>query len=83
MGVYNNGAVAGAHNAELNAWSTLSLNCDYNFGGIPGNIIIGGNVGIGTQNPQGKLDVHGSIYYYNSLVHSDLFWKKDCFFKET
>ncbi len=50
MGVYNNVAMIGAHNASLTAWSPLYLNTD-NTLGTYGNVIIGGNVGIGTTNP--------------------------------
>jgi len=34
-------------------------------------ILSGGNVGIGTTNPQGKLDVNGSIYQRGGLLHAD------------
>lgn len=33
--------------------------------------LIGGNVGIGTQNPAGKLDVNGSIYQRGNQLHAD------------
>ena len=47
IGVYDTIATIGAHNAALTTWKNLSIN--------PGQ----GNVGIGTTNPQYKLDVNG------------------------
>jgi hypothetical protein len=46
------------------AWS-LSLNPD------------GGNVGIGTINPQCKLDVAGSVCSYGNQLNSDARWKEN------
>jgi hypothetical protein len=50
MGEVNGKASLGGHNAALTAWSDLCLNWG------------GGNVGIGTQNPNQKLTVNGTIY---------------------
>ncbi|OFX17814.1 MAG: hypothetical protein A2Z18_07200 [Armatimonadetes bacterium RBG_16_58_9] len=36
-----------------------------------------GNVGIGTTNPQGRLDVNGSIYQRGSLLHADYVLEPD------
>ena len=56
MGVYNNVAVVGAHNAGLTAWNPLYLNTDNALSGY-GNVIIGGNVGIGTTAPIAQLHI--------------------------
>jgi len=37
----------------------------------------GGKLGIGTSSPSYTLDVHGSIAYYGTFLHSDLRWKKN------
>jgi hypothetical protein len=36
-----------------------------------------GNVGIGTTDPQGKLDVHGAIYQHNTAIHPDYVFESD------
>lgn len=43
----------GAHNGTLNEWTDLIVNCDANG--------YGGDVGIGTTNPQARLDVNDSL----------------------
>ncbi len=48
MGNHGGTASIGAHNSNLNGWANLSIN----FGG--------GNVGIGTKNPNSKLDISSS-----------------------
>ncbi len=60
MRVYNNVAVIGAHNASLTAWSPLYLNTD-NTLGTYGNVIIGGNVGIGTTTPNARLSIGNNV----------------------
>ena len=50
MGERNGKAWLGGHNAALSAWSDLILQAD------------GGNIGIGTQNPDEKLTVNGVIH---------------------
>jgi len=37
----------------------------------------GGNVGIGTTEPQGKLDVNGAIYQRGSALHADYVFEPD------
>jgi hypothetical protein len=37
----------------------------------------GGNVGIGTTNPQGKLDVNGTIYQRGGQLHADYVFESD------
>jgi len=49
LGTYKDKATIGAHNSTLSAWSDLILQTD------------GGNVGIGTTNPNAKLDVNGNL----------------------
>jgi hypothetical protein len=39
--------------------------------------IMGGNVGIGTKSPNGKLDVNGSIYQRGSELHADYVFEQD------
>ena len=51
LGNYDGIASIGAHNSELNSWSNLSIN----FGG--------GNVGIGTRNPNSKLHIYDNSSY--------------------
>ena len=36
-----------------------------------------GNTGIGTSNPQGKLDVNGTIYQRGSVLHADYVFRPD------
>jgi hypothetical protein len=36
-----------------------------------------GNVGIGTTNPQGTLDVNGQIYQRGGVLHSDFVFEPD------
>lgn len=38
---------------------------------------IGGNVGIGTNNPQGTLDVNGSIFQRGGQLHADYVFESD------
>lgn len=60
-------------NNGFSLWGGENSRKDYAFFVRPDNQ----RMGIGTLSPQGKLDVHGSIYYYSSRVHSDARWKKD------
>ena len=55
LGTLNNVAQIGGHTAALGAWADLCIN-----GG-------GGNVGIGTTNPQATLDVNGYINVNNNV----------------
>ncbi|WP_394773470.1 hypothetical protein [Flavobacterium sp.] len=50
IGEYNGKAWLGAHNSQLNAWSDLIIQAE------------GGNVGIGTTNPDSKLTIAGNIH---------------------
>jgi len=56
LGEFNGMAVVGGHSAALNAWSNLSLN----FGG--------GNVGVGTLDPDAKLDLVNNPGSANNLA---------------
>lgn len=49
IGVFDTIATIGAHNAALNQWRSIAI-----------NPAASGNVGIGTTNPQYKLDVNGN-----------------------
>ena len=40
-------------------------------------VLRGGRVGVGTNEPQGKLDVNGSIYLRGSLLHPDYVFESD------
>jgi hypothetical protein len=57
-GEYQNNAILGAHNAGLTTWSPLYLNWEP-VGGGGGNVLMKGNVGIGTTAPEAKLEVKG------------------------
>jgi len=61
-------------------WSSSAMGSAITFGATPDNSISkveimrvtgNGNVGIGTTNPQGKLDVNGPIYQRGSQLHAD------------
>lgn len=60
-----NGAIIGAHNSALNAWSNLYIggNDIYFFYGGATRMALksSGDVGIGTSDPTCKLDVNGSV----------------------
>jgi hypothetical protein len=70
MGVYNNVAVVGAHNASLTAWSPLYLNTDNLLSGY-GNVIIGGNVGIGTTAPSVRLSLGTPVQARMLALHDN------------
>ena len=40
-------------------------------------VLKNGNVGIGTNNPQGKLDVNGPIYQRGNQIHADYVFESD------
>jgi hypothetical protein len=62
IGVYNNKAQIGAHNAALNSWADFYVNDG-------GNVYMnGGNVGIGTVSPQAKLYVNGAMNSSTSVT---------------
>jgi len=41
------------------------------------NLVVGGNVGIGTDSPQGRLDVKGKIYQRGIVLHADYVFETD------
>ena len=47
------------------------------IGGGFSTVYIPGNVGIGTQNPRGTLDVNGSIFQRGSMLHADYVFEPD------
>jgi len=60
LGVYNGVAGVFAHDNALANWATLYVNAVDVTSGTYGNVVIGGNVGIGTTNPSYLLDVQKS-----------------------
>ena len=59
-------ATIGAHVEAMNAWAPLAINWD-GAGGF-GNILMGGNVGIGTTTPTQRLHVAGNVRIGNWII---------------
>jgi hypothetical protein len=57
IGAYNSKPGVFAHNSALNAWAALYVNTVDGTSTNGGNVIMPGNVGIGTASPQKPLDV--------------------------
>ena len=52
------------------SFNTFYLNSELSSGVIDGsNVIIGGNLGISTNNPQHNLDVSGTINTINLIIN--------------
>ncbi|MCD6500943.1 hypothetical protein J7K42_02980, partial [bacterium] len=60
--------VVGAHNAALSSWSVLYVNVSPTNMASGGDVIMKGNVGIGTTTPQYTLDVNGNIRAATSVT---------------
>lgn len=64
-GQYNDVAIIAGHNAALNAWADLYVNWEGTGGG---NVLMKGNVGIGTNSPEALLEVQGAEATNSELV---------------
>ncbi|MHC4559480.1 MAG: hypothetical protein ACYTFW_17960 [Planctomycetota bacterium] len=76
IGVYGVGDNAGvkAYGDTCGVWAA----CKVGWAGyFEGPMYFQGNVGIGTLNPNGKLDVNGSIYQRGSSLHADYVFEPD------
>jgi len=76
-GVTNGIRIIAANNGSHSAPIIFATGLWYAAAAERMRITSSGNVGIGTANPVGKLDVNGSIYQRGSLLHADYVFEPD------
>lgn len=76
-GVTNGIRIIAANNGSHSAPIIFATGLWYAAAAERMRITSSGNVGIGTANPQGKLDVNGAIYQRGGLLHADYVFEPD------